>query len=82
MLRTIKRIGLTALIIATGFALISVLLIFLSPTYTGKEITWEQALNSNQILVPDNLNWNSTPPTLPDQNGRYKIPKPGITQIS
>ena len=51
-------------------------------TYTGKEITWEQALNSNQILVPDNLNWNSTPPTLPDQNGRYKIPKPGITQIS
>ena len=30
MLRTIKRIGLTALIIATGFALIFVLLIFLS----------------------------------------------------
>ena len=30
MLRTIKRIGLTSLIIATGFALIFVLLIFLS----------------------------------------------------
>ena len=30
MLRTIKRIGLTALIIAIGFALIFVLLIFLS----------------------------------------------------
>ena len=52
----------------------------------GTKDVWEwiteQALNSNQILVPDNLNWNSTPPTLPDINGRYKIPKPGITQIS
>lgn len=26
--------------------------------YTGKRITWEQALNSQQKLVPDELNWN------------------------
>jgi len=32
-------------------------------------------------LVPENLSWNSTPPTLPDQNGRYKIPVPGVTKI-
>jgi len=50
-------------------------------TYTGKEITWDQALNSQEILVPENLSWNSTPPTLPDQNGRYKIPVPGVTKI-
>jgi len=50
-------------------------------TYTGKEITWDQALNSQEILVPENLSWNSIPPTLPDQNGRYKIPVPGVTKI-
>ncbi|WP_298865624.1 Gfo/Idh/MocA family oxidoreductase [uncultured Gimesia sp.] len=27
--------------------------------YTGKRITWEQALNSQQKLVPDELGWNS-----------------------
>ncbi|MDF1742149.1 MAG: Gfo/Idh/MocA family oxidoreductase [Gimesia sp.] len=27
--------------------------------YTGKRITWEQALNSQQKLVPDELDWNS-----------------------
>jgi myo-inositol 2-dehydrogenase/D-chiro-inositol 1-dehydrogenase len=50
-------------------------------TYTGKEITWNQALNSKQVLVPDNLSWNSTPPVLPDSKGRYAIPIPGVTKI-
>ncbi len=26
--------------------------------YTGKEITWDQALNSQQSLVPEKLDWN------------------------
>jgi myo-inositol 2-dehydrogenase / D-chiro-inositol 1-dehydrogenase len=25
--------------------------------YTGQEITWEQALNSQEKLVPDQLDW-------------------------
>ena len=50
-------------------------------TYTGKEITWDQALNSQEILVPNDLSWSSSPPTLPDINGRYVIPKPGETKI-
>jgi hypothetical protein len=25
--------------------------------YTGQEITWEQAMNSQQKLVPDQLDW-------------------------
>ena len=28
--------------------------------YTGQEVTWEQALNSQQNLVPDKLYWNMT----------------------
>ena len=51
-------------------------------TYTGKEITWEQALNSNHILVPDDLDWDSTPPVIPDENGKYPVPIPGVTKIS
>jgi len=39
--------------------------------YTGQEITWEQALNSQQQLVPDDLDWNTkielTPPPQPGQ---------------
>ncbi|HXT39820.1 MAG TPA: gfo/Idh/MocA family oxidoreductase, partial [Candidatus Angelobacter sp.] len=26
--------------------------------YTGQEITWEQALNSQERLVPEKLEWN------------------------
>jgi hypothetical protein len=26
--------------------------------YTGQEITWDQALNSEEKLVPDRFDWN------------------------
>ena len=50
-------------------------------TYTGKKITWDKAINSREVLVPDNLSWNSEPPTLPDNNGKYLIPIPGKTEF-
>ena len=28
--------------------------------YTGQEITWEMALNSQERLVPEKLDWNSS----------------------
>jgi myo-inositol 2-dehydrogenase / D-chiro-inositol 1-dehydrogenase len=33
--------------------------------YTGQEVTWEQALNSQEKLVPDNLTWNMELPIRP-----------------
>jgi len=33
--------------------------------YTGKEITWDQAMNSEQKLVPDNLTWDMKLPIRP-----------------
>jgi myo-inositol 2-dehydrogenase / D-chiro-inositol 1-dehydrogenase len=33
--------------------------------YTGQEITWEQALNSQEKLVPDNLRWDMELPIAP-----------------
>lgn len=46
-------------------------------SYTGKVVTWEDALNSEENLVPDVRSWDDEAPILPDENGRYPIPKPG-----
>ncbi|MFS4415454.1 Gfo/Idh/MocA family protein [Maribacter sp. 2307ULW6-5] len=46
-------------------------------TYTGKVVTWEEAMKSEELLVPAEMDWNSTPPTLPDANGNYPVPVPG-----
>jgi hypothetical protein len=33
--------------------------------YTGQEITWEQAMNAQEELVPDNLTWETNFPLRP-----------------
>jgi myo-inositol 2-dehydrogenase/D-chiro-inositol 1-dehydrogenase len=43
--------------------------------YTGKEITWDQAMNSQEKLVQDNLTWNMDLPIRP-------MSMPGKTQFS
>jgi hypothetical protein len=42
--------------------------------YTGQEVTWDQALNSQQSLVPAKLDWNTKLETVPTA-------KPGITKL-
>ncbi len=50
-------------------------------TYSGKQVSWEDAMNSDHKLVPneDLLNWKSIPPVVPDASGNYPIPVPGVT---
>lgn len=48
-------------------------------TYTGQVITWEQALNSQEKLVPDNITWQTEPPVKPDADGWYPVAMPGTT---
>jgi len=43
--------------------------------YTGQEISWERALNSEEKLVQDNLTWDMKLPISP-------LPLPGTTKIS
>lgn len=50
-------------------------------TYTGKKISWEDALNSGQQLMPAEVNWDSIPPNVPDANGNYAIATPGVTKF-
>lgn len=42
--------------------------------YTGQEVTWEQALNSQQKLVPDQMSWDMSLPVLPQaMPGKTKL---------
>ena len=49
-------------------------------TYSGKEVTWDECLKSNLDLMPKEFSWEADPPTLPNRDGSYPIPVPGITK--
>lgn len=47
-------------------------------TYSGKVVTWDDAVKGTAIFPYDQeLDWNSQPPVVPDENGDYPIPVPG-----
>lgn len=50
-------------------------------TYSGQMITWEEAINSTQKLVPEEFGWDVNPPVLPDENGFYPVPVPGVSKV-
>jgi len=50
-------------------------------TYTGEVITWDDALNSQQVLAPSSYSWDADPPVLPDATGHYPIAMPGTTKF-
>ena len=49
--------------------------------HSGQMLEWDDALNSDLILVPENLDWDSAPPAKPDENGIYPVPVPGQSQV-
>ena len=50
-------------------------------TYSGKPVTWKEAMASEISLSPEAYSWDSSPPTQPDESGRYPIPIPGQTSV-
>lgn len=50
-------------------------------TYSGKIIKWDEAMQSNHDLAPDDLTWDSPAPVQPLEDGTYKIPVPGQTEV-
>ena len=50
--------------------------------YSGQMLTWEQAFNSSLELAPglESYTWDSTPPVLPDEQGRYPVAIPGLVK--
>ena len=49
-------------------------------TYSGKEVSWEEAMNSPISIMPTEFSWEATPPVVPLPDGSYPIPMPGITR--
>lgn len=47
--------------------------------YTGKAITWDEAMASTEDLSPKAYAWDADPPILPDADGKYPVALPGQT---
>jgi predicted dehydrogenase len=50
-------------------------------TYSGKVVTWDEALNSNINLMPEKLAWDAMPKVLPNADGYYPFAIPGKTKV-
>ncbi len=48
-------------------------------TYSGRVVEWEEALASTTSLLPERFAFDADPPVMPDEDGRYPVPVPGIT---
>ena len=48
--------------------------------YSGKMISWDDAINSRIKLTADGESWDSPAPVAPEPDGGYAIPKPGIAK--
>jgi predicted dehydrogenase len=51
-------------------------------TTTGKVLTWDQAINSEQVLAPKTYAMDADPPAMPDKDGNYPIAMPGVTPFA
>lgn len=50
-------------------------------TYSGKEILWDDAINSKIDLMPKEFSWTAQPPVLPEESGIYACAIPGKTVV-
>lgn len=48
-------------------------------TYSGKLVSWADALNSQLDLMPPAFDWKAQPKVLPDKNGMYMCAVPGAS---
>lgn len=48
-------------------------------TYSGKQVSWEKAINSEIDFSPEKYDFAADPPAMPDAEGNYPVPKPGKT---
>ncbi len=50
-------------------------------TYSGKSLTWDEALNGTVDLFPETLAWDANPKLLPGPDGFYPHAVPGKTKV-
>jgi hypothetical protein len=49
-------------------------------TYSGKIVTWGDAINSSLSLAPQSLAWDADTPVKPRADGAYACAIPGVTK--
>jgi len=49
-------------------------------TYSGKQIDWETAINSDLDLSPKKYSWDAEAPVSPGDDGLYACAMPGVTR--
>ena len=50
-------------------------------TYSGKMVSWEEALNSSISLLPERLDWDAPMPLNPGPDGMYPCAVPGKSKV-
>ncbi|HZZ27569.1 MAG TPA: Gfo/Idh/MocA family oxidoreductase [Pirellulales bacterium] len=50
-------------------------------TYSGKEISWEDAFNSKLSIMPTEFSWDAKMPVNPGPGGMYPQAIPGLTKV-
>lgn len=50
-------------------------------SYSGNIVEWDEALNSSMDLMPERYAFDASPPVMPDANGHYPVPVPGISKV-
>ncbi|NND96650.1 MAG: Gfo/Idh/MocA family oxidoreductase [Pirellulaceae bacterium] len=50
-------------------------------TYSGQEISWEDAYKSEKVLTTDAESWDAEAPIKPLSDGSYRVAIPGVTKV-
>ncbi len=50
-------------------------------TYSGKTVTWDEAIKTEHKLAPTAYAWDANPPVMPKPDGSYPIAVPGQTKV-
>jgi predicted dehydrogenase len=50
-------------------------------TYSGQELTWDDAINSKISIMPREFSFEATPPVVPGADGMYRRAVPGVTKV-
>ena len=49
--------------------------------YTGKKVTWQEAWDSKEVLMPDAYVWGEAPESVVAVPGRYRLPVPPEPEV-
>ncbi len=47
-------------------------------TYSGQVVHWDDAVAKGPDEMPERFAWDADPPVMPDENGNYPVPIPGV----